>query len=433
VLIIPMIIQDKLAQMKAKVKPHTLRKAAITADQLRRRYVILADASNPSINLLAAARWFNKQEPVVQTSLDNADPLTWLRHLLDKHGLSARLPWHLTALIIEEYAKSLGRTLPPIPEDRIPSDIAPLLDLSPTFNAGLSPRSKPASKSPSSEWSWTPPPEPLEPSLSRKRRTSPEAGISFEPQVDSGKSSAGADSRRSSLDPINHRRHSLAYGTDSTRSSLHNGTFSAGFGYGMSPPSNRTYFREFATRMRRKVQNPSDDALSSARNSISEHSHEEESSPTNKGKERARPASLQIVPATVIGSGDGHTPGPLSAPEGSSSNVLEGPMTARQSSPFVPAESAIVFPGQSRAPSRAPSHPHSRNPSPTPRLKNPNTSRLRQRRMSMPSLDEMLAKEQKKRRLFADEEQDRREYEHKSQSVNGYLLFFLYINDASGS
>ena len=416
-----MIIIDKLAQIKAKAKPHTLRKAAITAEQLRRRYNVLADPSNASVHLLAAARWYSKQEPVVQAALDNTDPLTWLKHLLDKHGSSSRLPWHLTALIIEEYARSLGRSLHSIPEDGVPSGTTPVMDLSPTFNAGASPEAKPNSKSPSSDsWSWTPPPQSLEPSLSRKRGTSPDTGISFEPQIDSGRSSAGADSRRSSLDPIaNQKRLPLAYGSDSARSSLHHGTFTAG--YSVSPTNSRMHFRELASRIRRKAQNRSDDALSSARNSISEHSPEEESSPSKKDKGKGRPMSLQLVSTnTAVGGREPRTPGPpLSPLEHGMSDSGDAPTTARQISPFPPPDSAILSRRQSRAPSRDPSRNPSRslsrNPSPTPRIKSLNPPQQRQRRMSLPSMNEVLVKEQEKRRLLADEEQERREYEHKTQ------------------
>lgn len=400
------IALDKLTQIKAKAKPHTLRKAVITADQLRRRYSVLDDASNSQVTLLNAARWYSKQEPVVQASLDNAEPLTWLKHLMDKHSnkSSVRLPWHLSALMIEEYARSLGRTLHSIPEDQIVQDTTPAVDLSPVLNRGASPGSKTASKSPSSDSSWTPPPAALEPSLSRKRQGTGDAGISFEPQVDSGRSSAGADSRRSSLDPITHRRHSLAYQTDSTRSSTHNGVFSTTLGYGMSPSSNRMHFRDFANRMRRKVNNRSEGELSSARNSISEQSQEEESSPS-KSKPRSRPMSLQLLPGlerTV--SPDGRPP--LTASDRALSSGGEGPMTAKQTPPYLHADLTVLS-------DRPPPSPWSISPSPRPRA--PKPPRLRKRRMSLPSLNQVLVREQEKQQLQADEEQQRRDYEHKSQ------------------
>ncbi|EKM61344.1 uncharacterized protein PHACADRAFT_111833 [Phanerochaete carnosa HHB-10118-sp] len=399
---------DKLAQIKAKAKPHTVRKAAITAEQLRRRYTALGDPPNTQLNLLCAARWYDKQEPIFQASLDNAEPLTWLKHLLDKHGTksSLRFPWHLSALIVEEYAKSLGRTLQPIPEDQIVNDITPAVDLSPMPNQSASPESKAASKSPSSDsWSWTPPP--LEPSLSRKRRDSSDAGVSFEPRIDSGRSSAGADSRRSSIDPITYRRHSLAYHTDSTRSSSHNGVFSTSLGYGMSPSSSRMHFRDFASRMRRKVNNQSEGELSSARNSISEQSQEDESSP-GKGKPRLRPMSLQLVPGPVRAtSPDGRPPLTPALSSGG-----EGPRTARQTTPYLPVDPTVVS-------SHSPLPPMNPSPSANPRA--PKTPRPRQRRTSLPSLNRALLREQEKQQIQADEEQQRRDYEHKTQLLEDTL------------
>lgn len=351
-------------------------------------------------NLLAAARWYNQCEPVYQASLENSEPLTWLKHLLDKHGnkSTSRFSWHLSALIIEEYVKSLGRTLQSIPEDRI-ADATPVHESSPQLTNDASPGSKLNSKSPSSDsWSWTPPLQPLEPSLSRRRRGSFDAGVSFEPQVDSGRSSAGADSRRSSLDPLGYRRHSLAYGTDSTRSSTHNAILSAGLGHGMSPSSSRLYFRDFANRMRRKPHNRSDDGLSSARNSISEHSHEDEPSPS-KDKAKGRPGSLQLVPFRERSSSRSGLPIPPRSPsENGLSSGGEGPKTAKQTSPYI--ETAV----SSAVPSR--------NPSPAPRTPKPF---LRQRRLSLPSLNQILIREQGRRQQDADEVQERRQYEHKAQ------------------
>ena len=362
---------------------------------------MIEDATDASINLLGAARWYSQREPVYQASLDNAEPLTWLKHLLDKHGnrLTTRFPWHLSALILEEYARSRGRTLQPIPEDRI-ADPTPTVDTPPPPpSTGASSEGKRNSKSPSSDsWSWSPPSQPLEPSLSRRRQDSSDAGLSFEPQVDSGRSSVGADSRRSSLDPIGRRRHSLAHGTDSARSSTHNAILASGLGYGMSPTSGRMHLRDFAKRLGRKTHNKSDDGLSSARNSISEHSHEDEPSPT---KVRSRPTSLQLLPSTSRTATQDELPAPPhSASDYGLSSGGEGPQTARQVSPYIPFDTAV----SSAQPSRA--------PSPNPKTPRP---RSRQRRLSLPSLNQMLLREQEKRQQVADEELERHEYEHKSQ------------------
>lgn len=398
--------------MKAKIKPHTLRKAAITGAQLQRRYAVLLDSTRPSINILAGARWYSKQDQVVRTALDNAQPLTWLKHLLEKRGASARIPWHVTAVTLEEYAKAMYPALQPIPEDGVPTDGQTPLT-SPPGHSATSSGSKSTSQSPSNRsWSLSAPPQALEPSLSRKRAETFDDTVSFEPHVDSGRSSAGGDSRRSSLDFVNHnRRGSLAYGlSDSAGSSLRNSALN---NYGMSPSSSRMNFRDFATRMRRKQFEKSEEALSSAHNSISEQSLEDEASPTKgkgKGKKKSRrPSSLQPP------KGDGPTsdkddslaiqPGPASG---------DGPLTARQEQQgFHTSEPTLTAPtsGDLSSGLQTPSF------SPSKSQPQPSANVLRLRRMSLPSLGQLLVHEEEKRLLQADEEQERNEYEHKARYV----------------
>jgi hypothetical protein len=79
----------------------------ITADQLRRRYVFLSNAlktdpkaSNP---ILTVVKWHAGLDPLVQATLEQAEPLTWLKHLRAKRpGRDPRFPWHVTALHFEE-------------------------------------------------------------------------------------------------------------------------------------------------------------------------------------------------------------------------------------------------------------------------------------------------------------------------------------------
>ncbi|EPQ60381.1 hypothetical protein GLOTRDRAFT_67962 [Gloeophyllum trabeum ATCC 11539] len=102
---------QKLKRIREKARPNTIRKAAITSEQLQRRYNILyaslTSKAGP-LNLAKVVGWYSSQEPIVRSTLDQAEPLTWLKHLLDKRGerASSRLPWHVTALIVEEYLKS---------------------------------------------------------------------------------------------------------------------------------------------------------------------------------------------------------------------------------------------------------------------------------------------------------------------------------------
>ncbi len=401
------------------MKPHTLRKAAITAEQVQRRYAALLGSSpvrNASVNLLNAARWYSKQESVVQSSLDHAEPLTWLKHLLEKRSKasSSRLPWHLTALIIEEFAKSLTRpeVMETIPEDAALGTSSHAPDSSPFVAVVVSHDAELPSKSPSTSgsWSWSPPPQSLEPSLSRKRRPSYDGPVSFEPKVDSGRESVGGDSRRSSSDPASKRKQSLTYGTDSPRSSIQSGALNGSWNYGMSHGSSRMHLRDIAKRIRRKPHHGSDDGLSSGRNSISEHSHEDDTRPAFKGRSRSRPLSIQMrFPGHVVESEEDHAS--RSASDRALSSGGEGPLTAKQvPSPYVSPEEPTVKP-----PERITSPDlHTPPPQLQPIKLRPPVSR-RPRRMSLPSLGQLLSNEQAKRQLQADEEQERNEYDHKTQ------------------
>ncbi|KAI0347755.1 hypothetical protein BDW22DRAFT_1424023 [Trametopsis cervina] len=389
------LYSDKLAHIKARVKPHTLRKAALTAEQLQRRYSVLLDPARPGTNLLSAVRWYNQQDSLVRTALDSAEPLTWLKHLLDKRAYpgSSRPPWHLTALAIEEYAKAAYPPLQSIPEDsELPSGPTPLVSQLGSSVASSAEKSTRQSGS-SYPWSWSSPP--LEPSLSRKR-VDTEDGISFEPQIDSGRSSVGGDSRRSSFDFMNSRKQSLSHGAaDSPGSSLRSGSVGA---YGMSVTNGRVNFRDLASRVRRKPYERSEEALSSARNSISEHSHGEDMSPV-KGRKRTRPTSL----SRPIGIDPIVSDGEQGQDDGMGHNS-DGALTARtEQGPMHSAEATVT----------ASETPHT----PPQDLRARPIDRLRPRRKSLPSLNQLLLREQEKQQLHATEEQERREYEHKLQML----------------
>lgn len=359
------------------------------------------------MTLLGAARWYSKQESVVQASLDNAEPLTWLKHLLEKRGRrTSRLPWHLTALIVEEYAKSRDRPEPmeTIPEDGAPSGSTHAPGSSPFVISVVSPESKSTGKS-SGSWSWSPPPQALEPSLSRKRATSVDGQISFEPQVDSGRESAYG-SRRSSMEPLSSRARGT--GAESPGSSTRSSKFSRGLV--MSPASGRMQFRDFAKRMRRKPAEGSEDGFSSARGSLSEHSHDDEAAVPSKGKGRSRPLSLQLR-STLEGTMSEEERAALSLSDrGALSSGGEGPLTARQGlSPYVtPPEPPATVPDSLLPPEsriQSPEPPRPRRPAPP----------LRRRRLSLPSLHLLMQREEEKRQQEADEEVERHEYDHKTQ------------------
>ena len=119
-------ITDRISRIKSFAQPHTLKKAVITADQLRRRYAFLSNilktdpqAGNP---ILTVAKWNAGLDPIVQGVLEQAEPLTWLKHLRGKRpGRTPRFPWHVTALLFEERVRAQARlaamAMGTIPED----------------------------------------------------------------------------------------------------------------------------------------------------------------------------------------------------------------------------------------------------------------------------------------------------------------------------
>ncbi|KAG2367763.1 hypothetical protein BDR07DRAFT_1469412 [Suillus spraguei] len=179
------LFADRISRIRSKAKQPTLRKAAIVSDQLGRRY----NLEDP-INLAKAARWYADSDPGTQAWLDSAEPLTWLKHLLDKNG-GKRSKWHLSALIIEEYAKSnrMDSSLPIIRDDctsargeSLPSDASPILPSYPFH---------PIRSSPSLHHSF---------GDSLRRIRSANDQISFEPRIDSARNSIYGDYKRTPAD-----------------------------------------------------------------------------------------------------------------------------------------------------------------------------------------------------------------------------------------
>lgn len=401
---------EKLSHIRSKAKAHTLRKVEITREQLERRYSALIPSTSSSsststnttntgtlINLLTVAKWYNSQDAVVQTALDKSEPLTWLKHLLDKDGRehTSRFPWHLTALIMEEYVRSKTRPdmMETIPED----DVMEVITQTPPHLGSVG---HTENKSPSSGGSWSYPAS-LEPSLSR-RKASQDGQVSFEPQVDSGRDSIGGEESRASVDHGGRMRND----TYSPRSSINSSIF-YGRAHGLSPNNSRLHFRDLASRLKRKPYPGSDDGLSSARNSISEQSQDEDPgyrshSPrlktprrTNLILSRSRPGSddeRKLLSAEPFDIGDLNV----------SSGGEGGPMTARQPSYSIPS-------------SPQPAVSPMTSPKPPSQTKRP-ISRLARKRASLPtSPRQLFIREKEKQQRHADEEQERREYDRKNE------------------
>ncbi|OCH86045.1 hypothetical protein OBBRIDRAFT_761963 [Obba rivulosa] len=383
---------DKLSRIKAKANAHTLRKANITADQLERRYRILlatprsAQPQTP-INLLAAVRWYNQLDKGTKATLDRAEPLTWMKHILDRPWRTKhRSQWFVSALVIEEYFKAnFGlQFMETIPEDEVAPKSSP---------ATLS---HPETKSPSSgSWSWTPPHQSLEPSFSRHRAPH-DAQVSFEPMVDSGRDSLDGDKRANSDGFIRRWRYSLPADTESAPSSIHsivNGT---------SPTSSRLHLRDFARRIRRRT-NGSDDALSSARNSLSERSLSEDDHirPYRSGS-RKRPGSSPMRSRDETDAGEDFS---LKMP------FLDVSETARPPNEMSLSESGILTNDTVTTPKPVAFPPQEGGPSPTPQ---PEVS-SRPSRISLPSSARAALKLRELQEGQVDEEQLRKEYARKAQ------------------
>ncbi|KAI0655228.1 hypothetical protein C8Q70DRAFT_1022597 [Cubamyces menziesii] len=375
---------DKLQQIRSRAKPHTLRKAAITSDQLERRYRLLMPKGKvPGINLLEVVRWYRKQDDHVRETLDSMEPSTWMKHLWDKHGApkAGNSAWSPTALVMEEYVKfhTSPHTMSTIPEDEVALPASPNAA---SFSEVRSPST--------SSYSWTSPRHSLEPAISRKR-SSYDAQVSFEPLVESGRDSIGPRSRHSSEGFSRNWRTPIA-GGDSARSSLY-----SLISKGASPNSSRKHLRGLGRRLGRR---PSDDALSSARNSVSEHSAQSASEDGHYGHQKM--ATLRPDSRNAMRSEDEHSPAEAMDAKPSESSTVrvdatDEPPTATQSTTIFSKASGLT----PRAGEDVPTHV------PLPR---------RRHRRSLPSsTKDLFVREREKQRRAADEQKEREEYEIKAQ------------------
>ncbi|KAJ6520030.1 hypothetical protein C8R45DRAFT_953640 [Mycena sanguinolenta] len=164
----------KIIQIRTKISSGTLAKASAVGNQLGRRYkVIYNSLPLDDFNILKVARWFANQDDVVKSSIDLAEPLTWLRNP-EKAPQTQRT---LSALIMEEYLMHLHGVSKPNDHQRLAS-----LNSSPS----LSIVSRPQFPSPQGSSYFN-----IGPSLTRK--LSYEGHISFEPR----EARTSMDSRRS--------------------------------------------------------------------------------------------------------------------------------------------------------------------------------------------------------------------------------------------
>ncbi|KAK0208815.1 hypothetical protein DFS33DRAFT_1372074 [Desarmillaria ectypa] len=199
----------KLSRIKTVSSPQTKRKRDITANQLERQYRLIynsvaSDSPSSPYDILKVARWWGNINVMTRTIIEQSEPFTWLRHL-DTRKMPVQqlhMPWHLTALIMEEYlsaaavANRMSTQVPPFPST-IP---APNFSIStiPENSTTLSPYSSsspdpsdaalPLSSRASSHYS-------LGPSLTRIK--SADGRVSFEPLMEPVRDSLEVASRRS--------------------------------------------------------------------------------------------------------------------------------------------------------------------------------------------------------------------------------------------
>ena len=265
-------MSEKISRIKAHAQARTLKKAMITADQLQRRYAFLSNAlktepraGNP---VLTVAKWNAGLDPLVQATLEQAEPLTWLKHLHAKRpGRGPRFPWHVTALLFEERVRAQAR-LAAMAMETIPEDVLGGMDSPPLS------RSSPEQAQSYNPYFLQSSRDHLRPSLSRRR--SDDGHVSFEP------------SRKS---------------FDDSRQSSYNGFFSGSRSRGASPSSSRIHLRDLAARVRRR--GIESDEASSSRQSVSEDNGRAALSSKTRGKRRRffEPLELDLKPRTPLNAG----------------------------------------------------------------------------------------------------------------------------------
>jgi hypothetical protein len=337
----------------------------ITADQLHRRYAFLFNtlktepkAGNP---ILTVAKWNAGLDPIVQGVLEQAEPLTWLKHLHSKRpGRTPRFPWHVTALLFEERVRAQARlaamAMETIPEDVLSGlESPPLLRGSPERAHSSSPPLRPTFAHTSRDH--------LHPSLSRRR--SDDGHVSFEPIVE--------PSRRS------------------------------------SPSSSRVYLRDLASRVRRK--GVESDEASSSHLSASEDNARADESRKKGGKRRhfLKPPELDLVSRTRP------KPRAKAASEvDAPAEVMSPPGTAVQA----PRELMTPGPNDSFTHLRSPDQPQSSSQrldmtSTVVQKTSPRRDRLLRGRVSLPTSPRHSWTEEEEEQN--DEEAEQEEYERRAE------------------
>ncbi|KAG6885265.1 hypothetical protein C0993_003955 [Termitomyces sp. T159_Od127] len=100
---------DKLCHLKSISSPQTIKKAKMTRDQLERRYNLIFGMlpTGRCLNNAKIVRWYGKQDVSTRSTFERTEPFTWLKHLENRDNKSMdRSIWFISALIAEEYLRT---------------------------------------------------------------------------------------------------------------------------------------------------------------------------------------------------------------------------------------------------------------------------------------------------------------------------------------
>ncbi|KIK70743.1 hypothetical protein GYMLUDRAFT_32792 [Collybiopsis luxurians FD-317 M1] len=406
----------KLARIKTISSQSTAKKVAITSDQLNRRYNLLyssLSSGSGRFNLLKVSRWYGEQESLIRSSLEKAEPFPWLKHLerrttrkLSSDGgvETLRMPWHLSALIMEEYLHAQNarnhamRSIPEYPS--VPEEVGDSSSFLPSSILGEG-VILPTFPSPSRASS---------PRFSLSRYISAEGRVSFEPILEPPLSRPSNESRRSV-----ESTYSIFSGSSAPKDqNSKDQDRLAGVGVS-SPASSKVHLREGLS-FKRRWGNDSDEG-SSARNSAAEQSDDniDKGDKNRKGSKRTswftggriNPLESHTSPR----SGDSPRPDAPGVGDDSFVRVEDDLNTAKLEPLATIATIRASLDSETRDITPAPGLPD--GPS-APRIINRN---LRPLRVSLPSEDRIAISLERKRKQEAEEARADMEYELKSQLV----------------
>lgn len=332
------LFTDRIVRIKAEASAATVRKVAIVKEQLGRQYnvVFSSIANGLPINLAEVVRWYFTSTLDMQAWLDGAEPLTWLKHLLDNRR-NDRVRWRMSALLMEEYArfkKGVGYGQP--------SPVAGAGVSSPAFPLSLSPHiaKSPVSVTVSSD---------VSPSTSVVKVRLPEGHISFSPLVDNSRDSIN-DSQGHNHGRVKGWRRSLPGFIEGTSARNNPFPYSAITPPGsLSPASSHFGFRDTVRRF-------TEEGSSSARGSQSEDQNDFPPDGSRfKPRRRREPRSLirNIQPSRPPSPEMNDQTGPSDPlpPIASSEGFMQSDTVK---SKILLSESAIVDKGDSSLPSDVP-------------------------------------------------------------------------------